>query len=157
MLARLRAAHEAEKDALRSVYEQQQEWARHFNHLIWLSFEILAPVAFLGLCLFDQASRYGFLAVAVGSIVLMHFWHVFAEGHRRLWEERFEIADRIEIVWGIRHPCSVGQPLAGPRREPLRVREARHRLVRVAYVVWSIAVIAKFLIPELGEGSHGSG
>jgi hypothetical protein len=150
----LRAAlHECSRESLCLVYEQQMEFARFHNALVWQVSSIFIPFSFAGLAV-DFESDVQLRSVAWGSIAILAVWTVLAEWHRWMWVHSFYIAGVIENLLSIRdEPPKAPSFLnfSPPQFIGLPVRHARFdygRILRLAFGVIGVA----FWAWRLGEG-----
>jgi hypothetical protein len=96
-----------DKLCLETVYAEQMGWARHFNELIWTVGSIVIPASLAGLT-FDFKNDANVLdettlaMTAIGSSLLLLFFLLFAEWHRKLWRRSYALAGLVEVEWGLR-------------------------------------------------------
>lgn len=135
-------------EELRLLYAQRQEWARHYNGLIWSITAILLPVALGGLALSfrDESGCLNALALgstAAGSSLLLIFWGLICSGQRRLWEREHKVIHLVEAAWGLR-PAPASLSEAG--KHPVwfgagYVGRVRTFMVFVGIAVWVVRVL----------------
>ena len=75
-------------DEKRAAFAEGNEWARHYNGLIWQIGSILIPLSLGGLTLnfhdekTDELNRLQLLTVAAGSFLLLSLWFLLSEALR---------------------------------------------------------------------------
>jgi hypothetical protein len=92
-------------EKLEVLYNQNMEWARHFNGLIWTISSILLPISFAGFAVnfredTGSINKEALTFVAIASVLLLLFWGLLSSWHRRLWERAFTLTGMIEKIWG---------------------------------------------------------
>lgn len=130
--------------ALVLVYEQQMEFMRFHNGLVWQVSSIFIPFSFAGLGLEFGDDRPYLYSVGWGSIVLLTMWTILAEWHRWMWVHSLYIAGVVENLLGIRDAppappsCRDLHPLASPPRfidMPVRCASFDFgRLIRLSFL-----------------------
>jgi len=147
------------QDPLPEVYAAQMEWVRHYNNLIWSIGAIMMPFSFGGLAI-SYRTDHGdinfilMFSVAIGSMLLMLFWYLFSEWHRKLWSRNLFIANLIEAVWEYRDPPTLGstfsdQPAAHFLPELLEKdhgRLLRRFIVLSCASLWGLRLLAALFI-----------
>lgn len=137
---------------LRLLYCQKQEWARHFNSLIWTITGILLPVSLAGLLVSFRneagvLNRPALICAALGSILLLLFWNGICNGHRKHWEREFQVAHVIEGAWGIRPTPSSIQDASEPLLSAgsTEIKSLRNWMALLGILVWVTRVGAELL------------
>jgi hypothetical protein len=87
---------------LQTIYEQQMEFARFHNGLVWQVSSIFIPFSFAGLALDFNSGAVELKYVGWGSIFILLMWTCLAEWHRWMWVHSFYCAKVIESIWGYR-------------------------------------------------------
>jgi hypothetical protein len=144
----------ARLEELRLLYTQKQEWARHYNGLIWSVTAILLPVALGGLAL-SFRNEAGQLQIATlcfaafGSSLLLYFWSVICNRHRELWEREFKTIHLIEAAWGLR---SMPAGLDESGDPPLSAGSGRIKRFRIGIAWGGVALWVIRILVELARG-----
>jgi hypothetical protein len=126
------------------LYEQQMEFSRFHNGLVWQVSSIFIPFSFAGLGLnFESGANVYY--VGWGSIFLLTMWTMLAEWHRWMWVHSFYIAALIERIWKVR--------VEEPKVPNLMKFSPPHFLgVRVLHFSFDIGRIIRLLFWPVGVG-----
>jgi hypothetical protein len=97
----LKSRLKAKPNQLSTIYEQQMEFCRFHNGLVWQVSTIFIPFSFAGLALeFGNATQFNF--VALGSSLVLLIWTALTEWHRWTWVHSMYVAAMVEHIWGYR-------------------------------------------------------
>jgi hypothetical protein len=132
---------EVNKDRLPNIYEQQMDFARFHNGLVWQVSSILIPFSFAGLGLDFKGGAFRLDIVGWGSIFILIMWTCLAEWHRWLWVHSFYCVKVIEAIWGYRSDPELPRLLSlrppdfvGMKLFPLDLG----RLIRISFAIGGI-------------------
>ena len=92
----LRHRIEPHEEHLIQIYEQQTEFARFHNALVWQVSSIFIPFSFAGLSL-PFAKEVQLWLVGLGSMFVLVMWSFLAEWHRWLWVHSFTAYESLKL------------------------------------------------------------